>query len=84
MILILTVDKLTSIDLEFSTRSQKAEPSSSVEERLLVYQRRAEQSANEKAQQEFERWKRLEVELLQVTERDKLNKEFNERKQKVR
>lgn len=69
--------------MEFSTRSKKSDTSNSIEEKLLAYQRKAEQSANEKSQQEFERWKRLELELIQVKERDKLNKEFNDKRQRV-
>ena len=78
-----TADKLSHIDAEFSAQSKSNEPTGSVEERMLSYQRKIELASSQKAQQDLERWKRMEMETIQITEREKIQRELQDRRRQV-
>lgn len=85
LMFLLAADKLSDIDIEFSLKSKErtTQASESVEERLLSYQRKVELAATQKANQDLDRWKRLEIETIQVIEREKQQKEVQDRRRQV-
>ena len=80
---LVTADKLSHIDTEFNEKLKSNANSGTVEERLLSYQRRIELATSQKAQQDFERWKRLEIETIQIMEREKIQRELQDRRRQV-
>ncbi|XP_067948226.1 centriole and centriolar satellite protein ofd1-like isoform X2 [Watersipora subatra] len=80
---LLLSDKLSDIDKEFSVKSQTKTTAVSVEERLLSHQRRVELACSQKSQQDFDRWKKLELETVRMTEREKVQREMQDRRRQL-
>lgn len=70
------------MDEQFSKR-QESQYTPNVEERLLSYQRKVEMDTSKKYREDFERWKKLEIETVRLTEREKADKELQQRKLQV-
>lgn len=70
------------MDEQFSKR-QESQYTPNVEERLLSYQRKVEMDTSKKYREDFERWKKLEIETIRLTEREKADKELQQRKLQV-
>mgnify|MGYP001795850613 FL=1 len=58
--------------------------SGNIEERLLAYQRKIESETSKKYRDDFDRWKKLEIEMIKLAEREKQDTELQQRKQQVR
>jgi len=78
---LISAQKLSDIDHEFSSRSKIA--SMPVEERMLAYQRKVEQTANQRADEEMKRWKQMEIAAIRMAEREKQEQEMRERRKQV-
>jgi len=69
---------LAHIDSQYASLSHSRRPgdiASSVEERLLAHQRKIELAAK--------RWKRLEIQTIQVSERENQYRELQDRRRQV-
>ena len=82
VILTITADRLSTIDEQFA-KQQAPTHSGNIEERLLAYQRKIESETSKKYRDDFDRWKKLEIEMIKLAEREKQDTELQQRKQQV-
>ena len=79
----IAADRLSTIDEQFA-KKQPPTHSGNIEERLLAYQRKIESETSKKYRDDFDRWKKLEIEMIKLAEREKQDTELQQRKQQVR